>query len=1616
MKTRVLNHRRRRSETTGDLRRRFLRRPMVETCENRVLLATVTVSLNAGVLVVTGSDYSDTIHLLTSGANTVVSYVTTNQGVQVDSGTYTEQSAQVNSVEIDGGNGDDTLDASGYAGPVTLNAGSGTNTLIVGSGSATVNGGSGTNTLFASGDTNFTLTSSSLVGLGTYALTSIQYVNLTATGSDPHTFDVSGFSGKVTLNGGDGNNTFIVGPGQATVNGGGGTNTLMATGDTNFTLTNSSLAGLGSDQLNSIQDAVLTATGDDPHTLDASQFSGSATLSAGSGNDTLVGGTGPDVFNGGAGDDVMDLLSPAQKTGGALDVVNPGAGSDTVQFVGPFTLQLMFGLNDAGSIPTTGTNLIVLAEVNDVLHFRIFDANGNELVDTDQSQPQLQSDAGAIASLTTLLQSLQPPHVLTASETAEVEAAVGPIVGVGDYTITGSFLQTWLANHGEAGVFGVPTDDALPGTVGVMSQRFDGGLIYDSPGTGVLIVPYALPAGASPLFSDNPTAYEAQRVNFLKYFFYDGFIPERITLDGKQDDITFGDQTYHMGEALVTYSQEATILQSGGYDPTYSDNIVAIILNAFDQLQNQAVSSLPGLGMSPTPGFFLRDYIATTSPDLRQGIPAVLDIPLAPQDGASVTRAVGKISSDYDAVLSGGKPPSQDVMSEDQTALIMNGLWSVSQYCTDASIIAKAKQDANNIINYLMGVHYQVIINGAPATTGNGTDMTVAAGYLSEMADAITGNDYFLRLDNSVKLGTIDPNSIANSITNALEVVLAGATEGLSEAAIQAYQAVVGSDPVRNVVNQAIAALNLHINDPVYLPVEFLQGLLLASEAASGPLAETLLTGTISLAEFLPPDIQAAFNSISLTVPTGFTPGSIYQPTKRVGNPVTGFYNVADGLPVITLPHLTTKTITLESLLSGISAAPFPGGVPNPKTGGPVVQPYAKHLLLIEMAYDPTVITDGLFPTLASANIGVPDNTPDVWAALLRHDVLGTSASDVMATAVSIAQSAPPTSPSTNYVSLGNPYLLWATKDRWETGSEWETNEINFTGDDFRTSSPSTSFSGIDFLSLETLIQVTARGLHPTVTGSSNIPGVAIVPNAQNPALNDLQVYGAASIKAITLKPVGGGVEVFFDGALQGSGPFFPTGVIWVHGGSGDKTITVDGDLGLPTNLFGNTGNDTFAVIGGAGSGVSVMGGNGSCTLVGDDIPTIWTIDGPNSGSLDNGVVFSGVGTLVGGSAADDFVFDSGGSLSGNIDGKDGGNALDFTDDPGQGIVLTAEGAIDGFDGTDTNTSTLAGQFSNIGEIVGSSVPSEDGLSGLNAAATWVVTPATSTYTVNSDGRSLSFLGFGILNGIAGGSTFDVQGTGFPLTINGNAGSDVFDVSSSAGSDGVGNLNAIGGTLTINAGPGRANRLILDDTTDGTAHANVVITSGAVRNLAPSEIDYTAAGGGSFDDAAAGDGLLIQGPALGSTFNVQSTLGGSTTEIVGGGGHNTFNVGSTAPGTSGIVDTIQGLLTIDGSGADTMNLDDTGSSTSKTGTLTEGQLTGLGMGPEGVAYSGIAVLNINLGSGGNQFAINVASGTNLPATTTIDGGSSNSNGLGATGPATLTASSISSISSHRRLP
>ncbi len=237
------------------------------------------------------------------------------------------------------------------------------------------------------------------------------------------------------------------------------------------------------------------------------------------------------------------------------------------------------------------------------------------------------------------------------------------------------------------------------------------------------------------------------------------------------------------------------------------------------------------------------------------------------------------------------------------------------------------------------------------------------------------------------------------------------------------------------------------------------------------------------------------------------------------------------------------------------------------------------------------------------------------------------------------------------------------------------------------------------------------------------------------------------------------------------------------------------------------------------------------------------------------------------------------------------------------------------------------------------------------------------------------------IDGSPYGDTFDLGGVFYgDVSLQGGAGNDTINV----------NPDGIENELTVNAAGGSSNRLIVDDSGNmTTSYTDVVVTNDSITGFGPGVIDYSAIV--SFTDPSGNDGILLIGPGVGgSTFNVQSTLAGSTTEIQTLGANNTINVGSNEPMTGGIVDYIQGALTVVGNGADTMNVDDTGSTAAKTATLSATTLTGMNMGPSGITFSGLATLIISLGSGGttgNKFTIAVAAGTSLPANTFINAGS-----------------------------
>jgi Ca2+-binding RTX toxin-like protein len=94
--------------------------------------------------------------------------------------------------------------------------------------------------------------------------------------------------------------------------------------------------------------------------------------------------------------------------------------------------------------------------------------------------------------------------------------------------------------------------------------------------------------------------------------------------------------------------------------------------------------------------------------------------------------------------------------------------------------------------------------------------------------------------------------------------------------------------------------------------------------------------------------------------------------------------------------------------------------------------------------------------------------------------------------------------------------------------------------------------------------------------------------------------------------------------------------------------------LNLPSNTVTGIGG-TFANITNF-----IANSNPNNTLAGPNTPSTWLLTGPNTVTL-GAFTFSGIGNLHGGAAADRFVIETGASLSGQIDGGAGVNALDYS-------------------------------------------------------------------------------------------------------------------------------------------------------------------------------------------------------------------------------------------------------------------------------------------------------------------------------------------------------------------
>jgi Ca2+-binding RTX toxin-like protein len=241
-----------------------------------------------------------------------------------------------------GGSGRDSLDG-GDGDDVVLGQGGSGDFVRGGLGDDVIDGGTGIDTVEETGDVDFRITKSRLLGMGNDKLRFVEYAILTGGDSD-NFFDASEFAGKYAIfDGGAGNDSLLGSAGNDLLYGNVGDDTLVG-GEGEDSLYGVDgqdlLIGGGGNDLLRGQDGDDTLSGDgglDQLFGDAGNDSLDAGADAdvadgGDGNDTISGGEDNDTLNGGAGDDVLSADAGDDQASGDAgdDTIDGGSGNDSL--------------------------------------------------------------------------------------------------------------------------------------------------------------------------------------------------------------------------------------------------------------------------------------------------------------------------------------------------------------------------------------------------------------------------------------------------------------------------------------------------------------------------------------------------------------------------------------------------------------------------------------------------------------------------------------------------------------------------------------------------------------------------------------------------------------------------------------------------------------------------------------------------------------------------------------------------------------------------------------------------------------------------------------------------------------------------------------------------------------------------------------------------------------------------------------------------------------------------------------------------------------------------------------------------------------------------------------
>ena len=145
-------------------------------------------------------------------------------------------------------------------------------------------------------------------------------------------------------------------------------------------------------------------------------------------------------------------------------------------------------------------------------------------------------------------------------------------------------------------------------------------------------------------------------------------------------------------------------------------------------------------------------------------------------------------------------------------------------------------------------------------------------------------------------------------------------------------------------------------------------------------------------------------------------------------------------------------------------------------------------------------------------------------------------------------------------------------------------------------------------------------------------------------------------------------------------------------------TITAqnDGDVAGVTfidfaNLTGGSGNDSFVLANGSLTG-TLSGGGGTDSLTANNTSNTWSIQTADGGNVDGVFTFTGIDNLIGGNGTDIFLL-NGGSISGQIDGSAGNDALSANNTANTWNISAADagnvGGVNGFVGIENLNGNL---------------------------------------------------------------------------------------------------------------------------------------------------------------------------------------------------------------------------------------------------------------------------------------------------------------------------------------